>query len=390
MASSEAPAAEVTLSEAPECVICGTALAGPLSYVFRAVGVSRSSRNPNLCNRCNTHTEEGKLVELTVVFADVSSFTELTHELGPERTYEVVDAFLRSATEALTRHGAFIDKYIGDAVMAFFNAPIKYPDHAARAVAAAQEIQAALPALGERFGLELKASIGIALGWARVGRLGSSDGRDYTALGEVVNLAARLQGQALAGEIMTDSDVYRQVADHFPDVPAESLALKGFKDPAPAHRLGSAATPLDHHGGVSRAGTDGRAERGRAISLGAFVFAILGAPCAAVGLIGPLAVALGAGTLFGALGTSVFPILDSAPVRIPILTLATVGSLANLYTIWHARRLRAQARAEERELPMTRLERRRTIMVTASSVLTLLVVAYELYAHEFVTHHPWP
>src|ERR671911_1671277 len=104
------------LEAAPHCVICGTALAGPLAYVFRAVGVSRSPRNPNLCNRCNTHTEEGRLVELTVVFADLSSFTELTHELGPERTHEVADAFLRMATYALVKHGGFIDKYVGDAV----------------------------------------------------------------------------------------------------------------------------------------------------------------------------------------------------------------------------------------------------------------------------------
>jgi adenylate cyclase len=371
-------------------VICETPLAGPLGVLFRAVGVSRSSRNPNLCNRCNTHTEEGKLLELTVVFVDVSSFTELTQELGAERTHEVVDAFLRMASDALTRHGAFIDKYIGDAVMAFFNAPIKYPDHAARAVAAAQEIQEALPALGERFGLDLKASVGIASGWARVGRLGSSDGRDYTAIGDVVNLAARLQGQARAGEIMTDGEVYRQVADHFSGVPAESIVLKGFKDPVPSHRLGSAATPFDHHGGIGRADTGVKEERRQALSVGAVIFAVLGAPCAAVGLIGPLAIALGAGTLFGALGTQVFPVLDSAPVRIPILTLATLGSLANIYTVWHARQLRQQASAEERELPMTRLERRRTIMVTAASVLTLLVVGFELYAHEFITHHPWP
>jgi hypothetical protein len=82
--------------------------------------------------------------------------------------------------------------------------------------------------------------------------------------------------------------------------------------------------------------------------------------------------------------------LDSAPVRIPLLTLATLGSVANLYTLWHARRLRQQAAAEERFIPVTQLEQRRARLVLASAVFTLLVVAYELYAHEFVTHHPWP
>src|SRR5919199_5136936 len=100
--SSAAVAAPRT--ESPECVICGTALAGPLGYLFRLVGVSRSSRNPNLCNRCNTHVEEGRVVEITVLFADLSSFTELTRRLGPERTHAVVDAFLKSATFALVKH----------------------------------------------------------------------------------------------------------------------------------------------------------------------------------------------------------------------------------------------------------------------------------------------
>jgi adenylate cyclase len=373
---------------APHCVICGTALAGPLAYVFRAVGVSRSPRNPNLCNRCNTHTEEGRLVELTVVFADLSSFTELTHELGPERTHEVADAFLRMATYALVRQGAFIDKYVGDAVMAFYNVPIRYADHAARAVAAALEIQAELPAVAAGLGLELKASIGIASGWARVGRLGSGDGKDYTAIGDVVNVAARLEGQAGPGEIVVDGYAYGQLADRFPGVAAESLALKGFSEPIPAYRLGSeAGVSVDKRRALS---IDGEPSRRRAIGLGATIFAILGAPCAAVALVGPLAVALGLGSLFGALATSTLSVLDTAPIRIPFLTLATLGALANLYTLWHARSVRAQARAEERDLPMTRLERRRTIVVGVSAAVTLLAVAFELYAHEFVTHHPWP
>src|SRR5262249_51308449 len=117
---------------------------------------------------------------------------------------------------------------------------------------------------------------------------------------------------------------------------------------------------------------------------------VLGAPCAAVALIGPLAVLLGLGTLFGALSTSVLPVLDEAPIRIPLLTLATLGALANLYTVRHAQQLRRRAADEGEFIPESRLERRRAIMVTAASVVTLLAVSYELYAHQFITHHPWP
>jgi adenylate cyclase len=375
-------AAPLAPTVAPDCVICGTALSGPLGYFFRAVGISRSSRNPNLCNRCNTHTEEGRIVELTVLFADISSFTELTHELGPERTHQVVDAFLKSVTYILVKHGAFIDKYVGDAVMAFFNVPIRSADHGARAVEAAREILAELPALRERLGFELNASLGIASGWAHVGRLGSGDNKDYTAIGDVVNLAARLEGQARSGEIVIDAGVFEQIAERFPEQGPETLALKGFRDPVTAYRLGATSEPIAP---AVTASAHRELRSGRAFNLGAIIFAILGAPCAAVALIGPLAVALGLGSLFGALGTSVLPVLDSAPVRIPLLTIVTLGSLANLYTLWHARRLRQQAAAEERFIPVTQLEQRRSRFVLFSAVFTLLVVAYELYAHQFIT-----
>lgn len=367
---------------APECVICGTALAGPLGALFRMVGISRSARNPNLCNRCNTHVEEGRVVELTVLFADLSGFTAMTRQLGPERTHEVVDAFLKSATYALVRHGAFIDKYVGDAVMAFFNAPIRYEDHAARAVAAALEIEGEMPALAERFGIDLRAAIGVASGWAHVGRLGSGDGKDYTAIGDVVNLAARLEGQAHGGEIVVDEPVYRQVADQYPDLLPEQVDLKGFGEPVEAYRFGvaesQAAQASPRQIGI------GEREPKRGISVGAVLFAILGAPCAAVALVGPLAVVLGLGSAFAALSTNVLSVLDTDPIRIPLMVLAALGAAANLYTVWHGYRLRHHAPPEDRTLSLTRLEWRRAFAVVALGCLTLLFVAFELVAHAYL------
>jgi hypothetical protein len=292
------------------------------------------------------------------------------------------------ATYALVRQGAFIDKYIGDAVMAFFNVPIRYDDHGARAVAAAREIQGAMPSLSERFGLPLQASIGIAAGWARVGRIGSGDGRDYTAIGDVVNLAARLQGKARAGEILIDRDVYAQVATELPDLAPESLELKGFKQAVAGYRLGGAASrPSTDQARVFPRDPE---RRRRAVSLGSVIFALLGAPCAAASLIGPLAVVLGFGSLFSAFGASVLSVLDQGPIRLPLLTLAALGALANLYTVWKARQLRRQEAAAGQLVVVTRLERRRALLVTVLACACLLAVAYELYAHQFITHHPWP
>ncbi len=362
---------------APQCVACGTALSGPLSYIFRLVGISRSTHNPNVCNRCNMHIEEGRLVELSVLFADLSKFTELTHDLGPERTHEVVTAFLDKATNVLVQHGAFIDKYIGDAVMAFFNIPIQQENHAARAVAAAVEIQAGLEELRERFGLDLNSAIGIAAGWARVGALGSAIRKDYTAIGDVVNLAARLEGQARPGEILVLGNVYEKVAADFPNSCPETLTLKGFREPVVAYRLRECTdAPQPVRVGKYR-------EPAPAMSLSAVLFALLGAPCAAGVLIGPLAVGLGIGTMFGAMATY-WAVFDKPMFQYPLFALATLGSLANLYTIQHAHNLRKQG--EEGMIAMTRLERSRAMLVAGSSVVTLLMVAYELYLH--ATMHP--
>ena len=382
MAADSSAAVAGAATHSPECVICGTALAGPLGALFRMLGISRSDRNPNLCNRCNTHVEEGRVVELTVLFADLSSFTAMTRQLGPERTHAVVDAFLKSATYALVRHGAFIDKYVGDAVMAFFNAPIRYDDHGARAVAAALEIEAEMPALSERFGIDLRAAIGVASGWAHVGRLGSGEGKDYTAIGDVVNLAARLEGQAHGGEVVIDEQVYQQVATKYPNVQPEPVALKGFDEEITAYRLGTAerdaAVPM------SRRELAGERTPRRGFSLGAVLVSILGAPCAAISLVGPLAILLGLGSVFASLSTHVLAVLDTDPIRIPLLTLATLGALANLYTVWHGHRLRQKAAAEDRFVPLTRTERRRAFAVLGMACLTLGFVVFELVAHVYL------
>jgi hypothetical protein len=182
--------------------------------------------------------------------------------------------------------------------------------------------------------------------------------------------------------------VFKQVAAQFEHVPPETVDLTGFDDPVTAYRLGGDGTaPARAALGTFEIG---ERKRSRLVSLGAIIFALLGAPCAAVTLIGPLALVLGVGSVLGALGPTVLPFLDSAPVRIPLLVLSTLAAAANLYTVWHARHVRQQATAEHRFIPVTRLERRRTLGVIALAGLSLFFVAFELYAHEFVTHHPWP
>lgn len=140
---------------------------------------------------------EGEARELTVMFCDVRDFTTISERLDPRELVELMNRYLTVMTDILHSHGATIDKYIGDAIMAFWGAPVAQPDHAARAVAAARDMLAALPSVHEEFAQkgwpQLRVGIGINTGTMNVGNMGSNYRIAYTVLGDAVNIAARLE-----------------------------------------------------------------------------------------------------------------------------------------------------------------------------------------------------
>jgi len=317
-------------------------------------------------------------MEMTVVFADLSSFTEMTGRLGAMATYSVVDEFLRLASTTLMSHGAFIDKYIGDAVMAFFNVPIKRADHKAGAVAAAAKLQEILPGLSERLGVPLQASIGIAAGFARVGRLGSDDIKDYTAIGDAVNQAARLQAQAGAGEIVVSQDVYQEVASAYPGVQAESLALKGFPQRSIAYRLNG--KPVS-----SLSAAAWQVEDRPSMNWSAVMLALLGSGCLGSNLAAALVLAFG-GASAGAL-LAVARWLDNSPARVPLLILSAVIASVVLVSLARQRRIRRDCVARRSCLEMTPREKRQVRLAATLAVLSLTLVGLELWIH-YVIGHP--
>jgi adenylate cyclase len=137
---------------------------------------------------------------VTVLFSDIRGFTTLSETRTPEAVVDLLNRYFSQQVEVIFRHGGTLDKFIGDAIMAFWNAPTENPRHAAEAVAAALEMGAAL----DRFKRELAATdgslhdfdigIGLHTGDAVVGFLGSDDRLDYTAIGDTVNLASRIEG----------------------------------------------------------------------------------------------------------------------------------------------------------------------------------------------------
>jgi adenylate cyclase len=206
-------------------------LRGVLSAPFRAVGIRPSRMNPNLCTICELMFERTMkartvTIDATVLFADLRAYTQLSQTKTPAEMAGFLDEFYDRCANAIWRHDGLLNKTIGDAVMAIFNFPICQADHARQAVLAAREMQRDLAARRDEFGV----GIGIHCGQVSFGEFGHSH-RDITAIGTVVNTAARTQSAAEAGQILVTEDVCRSVGADLASVEPREYRLKGFDDP---------------------------------------------------------------------------------------------------------------------------------------------------------------
>jgi len=136
----------------------------------------------------------GETRELTVLFSDIRGFTAMSEKLDPQELTRILNRFLTPMTDVLLQSGGTIDKYIGDAIMAFWNAPLAVDDHPRRACLAALSMLKALAGINAREGLQLKIGIGLNTGPCCVGNLGSEQRFSYSAIGDAVNVAARVEG----------------------------------------------------------------------------------------------------------------------------------------------------------------------------------------------------
>jgi adenylate cyclase len=160
------------------------------------------------------YTMEGQSREMTVLFSDIRGFTNFSEKLPPTELAEVLNAYLSTMTRIVQQHRGTIDKYIGDAIMAFWNAPVDLADHASRAVQTALDMQVALSQLNQEFAVrgwpEVKVGIGVNTGRMSVGNMGSEFRMSYTVMGDAVNLGSRLEGitkQYAVGILATQATV---------------------------------------------------------------------------------------------------------------------------------------------------------------------------------------
>ncbi len=180
--------------------------------------------------------------EVTVLFADVASFTAFSEGAPPERVVAFLNELFTVLTEVVFRHGGMVDKFLGDCVMAVFgtgsdprDALTAGPDApAARALAAAEDIhrfvEASAPAWKDSYGLDVALGLGVNCGEALVGNLGSERRMEYTVIGDVVNIAARLEGLARGGQTLATGAVVRAVGSRFTYNPLGAHPLRGKRE----------------------------------------------------------------------------------------------------------------------------------------------------------------
>jgi PAS domain S-box-containing protein len=181
----------------------------------------------------------GTRQEVTILFADIRGFTTLSEKLPPEALVDMLNQYLSLAASSILMYEGTLDKFMGDAVMGIFNAPLEQPDHVLRAVRAALALQQSIVDYSRYIGDERKLCFGVGIhtGEAVVGNVGMSDRMDYTAIGDTVNLAKRLQENTPGGKVLVSEAVYRLVADQIEGVFYKELCVKGREKPVDTYEL---------------------------------------------------------------------------------------------------------------------------------------------------------
>ena len=173
----------------------------------------------------------GQARDITVLFSDIRGFTTMSESHTPEQIVALLNRYFSLQVEIIFRHGGTLDKFIGDAIMAFWGAPQNDTQHAAHAVAAAIEMEQCLLKFKQELGEEGKdfdVGIGIHSGKAVVGFIGSDERLDYTAIGDTVNLSSRIEGLTKGvARILVSSDTVARCADAFDFTPTGSYKVKG-------------------------------------------------------------------------------------------------------------------------------------------------------------------
>jgi class 3 adenylate cyclase len=181
----------------------------------------------------------GKRQVVTILFADIRGFTSFSETRMPEELIEILNRHLSLAAQAVLEQEGTLDKFMGDGVMALFNAPLPQPDHTLRAVRAALAMKEAIVNFHQGLDSEMRLNfgVGINMGEAAVGNVGTAELMNYTAIGDSVNLAKRLPEKAEAWQILLSQSAYQAVKEHVRVRALEPIKVKGRSSTEPVYEL---------------------------------------------------------------------------------------------------------------------------------------------------------
>jgi adenylate cyclase len=204
----------------------------------RQEAVSMFSRfvNPHVVSRLLDQGIQTSRADVTLLFSDIRGFTTLSETRTPEEVVDLINRYFSLQVDVIWSHGGTLDKYIGDCIMAMWGAPLEQADHARRAVACALDMADTLQAFKRELGaehLEFDVGIGLHSGPAVVGLIGSDKRREYTAIGDTVNLASRIEGLTKDAQrrILVSSDTASRCGDAFEFVSCGTFPVKGRAQP---------------------------------------------------------------------------------------------------------------------------------------------------------------
>src|SRR5919199_2599620 len=198
------------------------------------------------CLNCGNRLEaparvDGERKYVTVLFADVVGSTGLGERLDPEQFAEIMNGAFAFLNASVTKYGGTVARLMGDAVLAFFGAPLTHEDDAERAVRAGLEIQVAAKEYGQtikaNYGLDFNVRVGINTGLAVLAVVGDEIKTEYTAMGDTTNLAARLQSAALPGTVLISAETYHLVKNLFDFNPRGAIEVKGKSAPIETYEV---------------------------------------------------------------------------------------------------------------------------------------------------------
>jgi class 3 adenylate cyclase len=228
-------------------LLAGSIFSFPITYIYRFFIIEREKR---MLTSAFSHYVDSRVVEkislsgrpinlggesrrLSILFSDIAGFTTLSEKLTPEKLFSLMSLYLSRMTEILTGNGGTLDKYIGDAVMGFYGAPLEDTNHAIHACETALKMRAALPDFNREIQMQaldpIDFRVGIATGDVLVGNIGSNDRFNYTVLGDTVNLASRLEwaSKEYGTHILVPEGTYQDAKDQFLFRKLDKIAVKG-------------------------------------------------------------------------------------------------------------------------------------------------------------------